>query len=197
VALAPVVAACAAQPVRPRTSLPQPTTATTARRPRQRRPGTDTRPNPGEGAVHLQLGAYIGATRAQFSKKYGIKIKYDNFPDADTQMTKIRSDGKGGGYERHLPARRRSGIGQGRLIMTLDQSLIRTRKTSAPSGPIRATTRPTRTPCPTCGGPPATREPGQDQGRPHQLELPVGHAVQPALSMLDDSRGCSPLAHSD
>jgi spermidine/putrescine transport system substrate-binding protein len=43
---------------------------------------------------------YIGPdVQAEFEKKYNIKVKYAQFPDGDTQLAKIRSDGKGGGYD--------------------------------------------------------------------------------------------------
>lgn len=44
--------------------------------------------------------AYIGEdTVAAFEDKYGIRVIYDKFPDASTMMAKVRSDGKGAGYD--------------------------------------------------------------------------------------------------
>ena len=48
---------------------------------------------------------YIGEeTVAKFQEKYDIKVTYDNFPDETTQIGKIQSDGKGGGYDVSYPA---------------------------------------------------------------------------------------------
>ena len=48
--------------------------------------------------------AYIGETTiADFESATGIKVNYDKFPDATTMMAKIRSDGKGGGYDIAYP----------------------------------------------------------------------------------------------
>src|SRR5204863_10110356 len=70
--------------------------------------------------------AYIGEkTVSEFEDKYGVKIKYDKFPDADTQMAKLRSDGKGGGYDVSYPASTElpSLIKDG-VVLKLDKSLI-------------------------------------------------------------------------
>ena len=128
VALAPVVAACAAaagpSAAPPSASTPPasagPTPTPTAT------PAPTPLPTPEKELFIYNWDAYIGAdTAAQFSKKYGIKIKYDKFPDADTQMTKIRSDGKGGGYDITYPASTEiPGLARDGVIMALDQSLI-------------------------------------------------------------------------
>ena len=48
---------------------------------------------------------YIGRdTRDKFEQKYGIKLNYDRFPDENTQIGKLTSDGKGGGYDVSYPA---------------------------------------------------------------------------------------------
>jgi spermidine/putrescine transport system substrate-binding protein len=128
VALAPVVAACAAAAgpsaappsLSPPPATTGPTPAPTAT------PAPTPVPTPEKELFIYNWDAYVGAdTAAQFSKKYGIKIKYDKFPDAATQMTKIRSDGKGGGYDITYPASTEvPGLAKDGVIMTLDQSLI-------------------------------------------------------------------------
>ena len=69
---------------------------------------------------------YIGReTRDKFEEKYGIHLVYDRFPDETTQITKITSDGKGGGYDVTYPASTwiPTFIEQG-VIQKLDHSLI-------------------------------------------------------------------------
>jgi spermidine/putrescine transport system substrate-binding protein len=69
---------------------------------------------------------YIGRnTREQFEQTYGIKLNYDRFADENTQIQKLTSDGKGGGYDVSYPASTwiPSWIEQG-VIQKLDHSLI-------------------------------------------------------------------------
>jgi spermidine/putrescine transport system substrate-binding protein len=69
---------------------------------------------------------YIGRdTRDKFEQTYGIKLNYDKFPDENTQIGKVLSDGKGGGYDVTYPASTwiPSFIEQG-VIQKLDHSLI-------------------------------------------------------------------------
>jgi spermidine/putrescine transport system substrate-binding protein len=69
---------------------------------------------------------YIGRdTREQFTAKYGIKVNYDKFPDENTQISQIRRDGRGGGYDVTYPASTwiPTFIQEG-LIQKLDHSLI-------------------------------------------------------------------------
>jgi spermidine/putrescine transport system substrate-binding protein len=48
--------------------------------------------------------AYIGEkTVADFTKATGVKVVYTKFPDAETALAKIRSDGKGAGYDVYYP----------------------------------------------------------------------------------------------
>jgi spermidine/putrescine transport system substrate-binding protein len=64
-------------------------------------------------------------TVSKFQDKYGIKVTYDNFPDEATQIGKIQSDGKGGGYDVTYPAS--TWVPQfitDKTILKLDQSLI-------------------------------------------------------------------------
>jgi spermidine/putrescine-binding protein len=70
---------------------------------------------------------YIGdSTIANFEAKYpGIQVKYDKFPDEATQITKIRSDGKGGGYDVSYPTSTQiPGLVRDGVIQPLDLSLI-------------------------------------------------------------------------
>ena len=69
---------------------------------------------------------YIGRdTRDKFEAKYGISLVYDRFPDENTQIGKILSDGKGGGYDVTYPASTwlPSFIADG-VVQKLDHSLI-------------------------------------------------------------------------
>jgi spermidine/putrescine transport system substrate-binding protein len=69
---------------------------------------------------------YIGEdTKAKFEAKYGITVTYTNFPDEATQIGKMQSDGKGGGFDVHYPASTwiPSMITDG-TILKLDHSLI-------------------------------------------------------------------------
>jgi spermidine/putrescine transport system substrate-binding protein len=69
---------------------------------------------------------YIGRdTRDKFTEKYGIQVTYDRFPDENTQIAKLTSDGKGGGYDVSYPASTwlPSFIDQG-VVQKLDHSLI-------------------------------------------------------------------------
>jgi spermidine/putrescine transport system substrate-binding protein len=62
-------------------------------------------PTPEDKLFIYNWDQYIGDTTIDdFQKKYGIEVHYDKFPDAATQMTKVRSDGKGGGYDVTYPA---------------------------------------------------------------------------------------------
>lgn len=69
---------------------------------------------------------YIGReTRDKFEEKYGIHLVYDRFPDENTQIGKVLSDGKGGGYDVTYPASTwlPSFIRDG-VVQKLDHSLI-------------------------------------------------------------------------
>ena len=131
VALAPIVAACSpaavastapsAAPATP--SLPPPSAAPASAAPT---PSPTPQPSPEAELYVYNWDGYIGdKTVPGFEAKYGIKVRYDKFPDADTQMTKIRSDGKGGGYDvsyitsTEIPALIKDGV-----LLKLDKSLI-------------------------------------------------------------------------
>ena len=62
-------------------------------------------PTPESELFVYNWDGYIGEeTVAKFQAKYGIKVTYDNFPDESTQIGKLQSDGKGGGYDVSYPA---------------------------------------------------------------------------------------------
>jgi spermidine/putrescine transport system substrate-binding protein len=69
---------------------------------------------------------YIGVdTVAKFQDKYGITVTYDNFVDEATQIGKLQSDGKGGGYDVSYPASTWiASFVQDGIIQKLDHSLI-------------------------------------------------------------------------
>src|SRR3954454_3032201 len=133
VALAPVVAACnAAASIAPSSApsvAPAATGAPPSAPPSASIAATASPtpvPSP-EGQLFVyNWDGYIGEhTVSDFEKQYNIKVKYDKFPDADTQMTKLRSDGKGGGYDvsypssTEIPALAKDGV-----LLKLDKSLI-------------------------------------------------------------------------
>jgi spermidine/putrescine transport system substrate-binding protein len=107
-ALAPILAACAAQT----TTTPAPSVAASASAPPSTAPAASpsatAEPTPvptPEGELNVyNWDAYIGEkTQAEFEAKYKIKVHYTKFPDAETALAKIRSDGKGAGYDIYYP----------------------------------------------------------------------------------------------
>jgi spermidine/putrescine transport system substrate-binding protein len=83
-------------------------------------------PEPESELFVYNWSGYIGKqTAAKFEEKYGIKVTYDRFPDEATQISKIQSDGKGGGYDVTYPASTwlPSFIADG-VVQKLDHSLI-------------------------------------------------------------------------
>lgn len=104
-ALAPILAACAGGAVLEETSPPatQPSAA-----PPTSAPSAAAEPTPAptpEAELNVyNWDAYVGEeTIGQFEDKYGIKVVYDKFPDAETMLAKIESDGKGAGYDIAYP----------------------------------------------------------------------------------------------
>lgn len=62
-------------------------------------------PPPEDELFVYNWDGYIGEeTVAKFEEQYGIKVTYDLFPDEATQIGKIQSDGRGGGYDVSYPA---------------------------------------------------------------------------------------------
>ncbi|HXG25273.1 MAG TPA: spermidine/putrescine ABC transporter substrate-binding protein [Candidatus Binatia bacterium] len=89
----------------PATPAPTPAGTTAAEATPAATPEPTPVPEP-EGELYVYNWAdYIGEeTVAKFEEKYGIKVTYDNFADEATQIGKIQSDGKGGGYDVTYPA---------------------------------------------------------------------------------------------
>ena len=137
-ALAPIIAACAgpaasasasASAAAP-SSRPQPSTAAATATPEP-----TPVPSPESELFIYNWDGYIGeTTQKDFEDKYGIRVKYDKFPDASTQITKIRSDGAGGGYDLTYPASTDVGpLARDGVIQALDQSLIPNLKNLGPT----------------------------------------------------------------
>ena len=188
-ALAPIIAACTsggASPAPASAAAPPARQRVAAARRRPRRPGgADAGPQPGGRALRLQLDDYIGEkTIADFEKKYGIKVTYDFFPDADDAYAKLRATARAVATTSRYPdLGRHPGVRRRRASSSeLDKSLIPNVATSGRSGPTRATTRATSTRCRTCGGRPGTPGTGQDQGAPTSSKAPLGPALRQSTS---------------
>ena len=100
VALGPIIAACtnSASSASPAASTPASTTA--ASNPPSTAPEPSANASPEAELNVYNWDAYIGEdTVKRFEDTYGIRVIYDKFPDASTMMAKIRSDGKGAGYD--------------------------------------------------------------------------------------------------
>lgn len=83
-------------------------------------------PTPEKELFVYNWDGYIGEdTVKNFEAKYGIKVTYDNFVDEPTQIDKLQSDGKGGGYDVSYPASTwLPGFIADGTIRPIDQSLI-------------------------------------------------------------------------
>jgi spermidine/putrescine-binding protein len=137
-ALAPIIAACAgpaasasASPsAAAPSSAPTPSTASATATPEP-----TPVPSPESELFIYNWDGYIGeTTQKDFEDKYGIRVKYDKFPDASTQITKIRSDGAGGGYDLTYPASTDVGpLARDGVIRAIDQSLIPNLKNLGPT----------------------------------------------------------------
>ncbi len=145
-ALAPIIAACSsaaasAAPSATPLATPSPASSAAGSAAATATPAPTPTPQPTpvptpEGQLHVyNWDYYIGETTKQdFEKKYGIKVTYDKFPDASTQTTKIRSDGKGGGYDLTYPASTDIGpLARDGVIAPLDHSLIPNLKNLGPT----------------------------------------------------------------
>ena len=107
VALAPIIAACgtseasasAAPSSAPPTTAPSATAAAATATPEPTPP-----PSP-EGELFVyNWDAYIGEeTQQKFEQQYGIKVTYDKFTDADTQITQDPERRQGRRLRHHLP----------------------------------------------------------------------------------------------
>ena len=138
VALAPIIAACSggaasASPSKAAAASAPPSTgpsvAPTAT------PEPTPVPTPESELFIYNWDGYIGeTTQKDFEDKYGIRVKYDKFPDASTQITKIRSDGAGGGYDLTYPASTDiAPLARDGVIAALDHSLIPNLKNLGPT----------------------------------------------------------------
>lgn len=138
-ALAPIVAACAGAATPSPSSAPPATPAPSLAVASPSVVATETAPptpvpTPEKELFVYNWADYLGPDiPKQFEDKYGIKITYDEFPDADTQLAKLRSDGKGGGYDVSYPASTDvPGLVKDGIIQALDLSLIPNAKNLGP-----------------------------------------------------------------
>jgi spermidine/putrescine-binding protein len=138
VALAPIIAACSggaasASPSKAAAASAPPSTAPSAAP--TATPEPTPVPTPESDLFIYNWDGYIGeTTQKDFEDKYGIRVKYDKFPDASTQITKIRSDGAGGGYDLTYPASTDIGpLARDGVIAALDHSLIPNLKNLGPT----------------------------------------------------------------
>jgi spermidine/putrescine transport system substrate-binding protein len=140
-ALAPIIAACssAAASAAPSVATPSSAAPATSVPTASSAPTPTTEPTPvpsPEGELYIyNWDGYIGeTTQKDFEDKYGIKVKYDKFPDASTQITKIRSDGAGGGYDLTYPASTDvAPLSRDGVLLPLDLSLIPNIKNLGPT----------------------------------------------------------------
>ena len=103
--LAPVLAACGVGSASPTLVPATPNPTGTAAPNPTATPQPTPVPTPEKELFLYNWDGYIGQnTVAAFETKYGIKVRYDLFPDEATQIAKIQSDGKGGGYDVTYPA---------------------------------------------------------------------------------------------
>ena len=108
-ALGPILVACSGGSAASPGASASPSTAASAAAPSATpEPSVSAEPTPvpsPEGELNVyNWDAYIGEdTVAKFTAATGIKVHYDKFPDAATMIEKIRSDGKGAGYDIAYP----------------------------------------------------------------------------------------------
>ncbi|HET7181880.1 MAG TPA: spermidine/putrescine ABC transporter substrate-binding protein [Candidatus Limnocylindrales bacterium] len=92
-------------------------------------------PTPEKELYVLNWDGYIGEhTIDKFQEKYGITVTYDNFVDEAGQISKLTSDGKGGGYDISYPASTWMAqfVSDG-LVRQIDHSLIPNLKNLSPA----------------------------------------------------------------
>ena len=170
VALAPIVAACSSARRRrapPSVGRRRPSRRRRAGRrarppsPTRRRPRRRPCPTP-EGELFVyNWDQYIGEdTVAKFEDEVpGIKVKYDKFPDAATQIGEDPQRRQGRRLRRHATRRRREipALVRDGVIQPLDlEPDPERRQPRARTGRTRPTTRATPTRCRTTGGRPAS-----------------------------------------
>ncbi len=136
-ALAPIIAACAtpAASASPSAASAAPPSTAPSQAAATATPEPTPVPSPESELFIYNWDGYIGEnTQKQFEDKYGIKVTYDKFPDASTQITKIRSDGKGGGYDLTYPGSVDvAPLARDGVISALDRSLIPNMKNLGPN----------------------------------------------------------------
>ncbi|MEO8228430.1 MAG: spermidine/putrescine ABC transporter substrate-binding protein [Chloroflexota bacterium] len=126
-ALAPIIAACGTSGASASPAASSvPTVAPSASAAPTATPEPTPQPTPEAELFVYNWTTYIGeTTEKDFEAKYGIKVTYDFFDTADTQMAKVRSDGRGGGYDVTYPASTEiPGLVRDGAIQPLDLSLI-------------------------------------------------------------------------
>ena len=108
-ALAPILVACGASAT-PQPSVAPPSVAPTTAPSVASAAAPTATPSPtpvpsAEAELNVyNWDAYIADdTVAKFTKATGVKVHYDKFPDAETALAKVRSDGKGAGYDIFYP----------------------------------------------------------------------------------------------
>lgn len=105
-ALAPILAACSGGAALEGTGTPSSTPPSAGAPSAAASPSAEATPVPTpEAELNVyNWDAYIGdETVGQFEDKYGIKVIYDKFPDIETMLAKVESDGKGAGYDISYP----------------------------------------------------------------------------------------------
>jgi len=125
--LTPIAAACqAAATVLPSSPPTQPPGSQTGLASPTATPAPTPQPTPESELYVYNWDEYIGPdTIAGFQQQYGIQVTYDKFPDEPTQIAKIQSDGKGGGYDVTYPASTWiHSLSSDGVLLKLDQSLI-------------------------------------------------------------------------
>jgi spermidine/putrescine transport system substrate-binding protein len=107
-ALGPILAACSSAATPQPSASPTTAASVAASASATPEPSVSLEPTPvptPEGELNVyNWDAYIGEdTVAKFTEATGIKVHYDKFPDAETALAKVRSDGKGAGYDVFYP----------------------------------------------------------------------------------------------
>ena len=125
-ALTQLLIACGQGAASPTVAPPTPSPAGTTTAEATASPAPTAVPPPEKELFVYNWDQYIGEdTVAKFQDKYGIKVTYDNFVDEASQIGKLQSDGKGGGYDVSYPASTwMPSFIQDGIVQKLDHSLI-------------------------------------------------------------------------
>jgi hypothetical protein len=196
-ALAPIIAACtsaAASAAPSQAPLPRPRAHdrpdSRGDRGTHRHPEPTPVPDAREAAEHLQLGrVHRRDDAAGLREEVRDQGQLRQVPDASTQITKIRSDGKGGGYDLTYPASTDvAPLARDGVIAALDLSLIPNIKNLGPAWKDPPTTRATGIRSPTTGGRPGSPGTRTRSRRTSRADCPVGRGVQGQDGMLSDQQ---------